>query len=675
MNDITNVNNAKTDISLKEVISNKKFIIPLYQRNYKWNKNTAVKLAKDLTYEYKNNKNKKTIGLITLYNKNEGSDYYIIDGQQRFITLSIIFSLLGEKNIIDLSFERDENPNTGARISAIKNCDNTGNSGTTDIDRICRNADEIREKVLKNFDEKEDFAKYILENCYMLQSVMTEEPVQEFMNLNAYKTKFSMSDYVRANLIILNTFSKDALEGRIREVSKSLTEHTYKSAVSNLCNEILDILYYEEKGKAGKFDSVYNLLISGDHVIDADKTKESRLNILYYKSGIEDYRCEYDAGDSDKQIDTLLKLAFILRMLKQLKSDMDDGDYSSAKAIDNYQKIKNKAFFSIVDELNIKDLDISLSTLLERCSNVSELVINSIGSDKNDLILANRLFEAYMSSEIMQETDNSAERNENESDLKYMTDDDIISIISESGKYMLNRYISERNIVNNATIKVPPILDLTDKENDNNTGVSDNIGDTITVGELFDNYDIKIPVVQRDYCMGAQFNYESASEDFLSYIIDGFKQNKSLTASTILISVNDENKTIYIFDGQQRTYTLFNIIKHLQNKKYPDDKYIFIGRGERKNGSKYSEYSVNNLNEQLKKRLENIDNNGFYEYIRTKVSFIVKQIGNPSSAEQFFMDINGGVALKPINPVYPQDYRKYMMTKDAPLCLNWKTNG
>ena len=96
--------------SLDEIIKNKSFCIPLYQRNYKWNADIAQKLAEDLLNAYKN-RSVKSIGLITLYKNKEGG-YDVIDGQQRLITLAILFSLLSETepilNPIELCFERDD---------------------------------------------------------------------------------------------------------------------------------------------------------------------------------------------------------------------------------------------------------------------------------------------------------------------------------------------------------------------------------------------------------------------------------------------------------------------------------------------------------------------------------------------------------------------------------------
>lgn len=54
-------------------------------------------------------------------------------------------------------------------------------------------------------------AEFVLDHVIMLCSIVNEQPVEEFMNLNAYKTAFSISDHIRANLISLNSFYKEEI--------------------------------------------------------------------------------------------------------------------------------------------------------------------------------------------------------------------------------------------------------------------------------------------------------------------------------------------------------------------------------------------------------------------------------------------------------------------------------
>ena len=71
------------------------FLIPTYQRGYKWkseDENSQVKvLMKDLFSAYKNSSERYYLQFITL--KNTNNVFEVIDGQQRLTTLTILFSL------------------------------------------------------------------------------------------------------------------------------------------------------------------------------------------------------------------------------------------------------------------------------------------------------------------------------------------------------------------------------------------------------------------------------------------------------------------------------------------------------------------------------------------------------------------------------------------------------
>lgn len=647
-------------LSLGEIIKDKAFRVPLYQRNYKWSCETAQKLAQDLVEAYRGEQ-RKSIGLITLYEDNGTFD--VIDGQQRLITLSILFGLLERPNVINLCFGRDYDDNKKVREAALKGIEGFTDN-TTDTDRIFRNREAI-EKVLTDHQaakgelDKNAFAEYILENCIMLCSVMENAPVDEFMNLNAYKTAFSACDYVRSNLIMLNTFYKKDLEKNIAEISGCLSRYTYKTAVAELYNQILDILYTDMTDGDGKedFSSPYRVLVNFkrcSNVRDADITNESRINIIFSpEKEVTGYR--YDPGnkDFDGWKKELIRMSWISRLLERLSQDMEKGDFSAVKAIDNYEKLKGKSFLSLLSGSE-EDEKLSLSQLLEKYSNVNSVLVRQISG--NDLKLANRYFEAYASAYEKKETNNEAET---DSDCKtpHMSDFEIAASISGAGRYILDRFLTEQRYETDSRSKVPPMLELEDRENSDLGGVlavGDN--DSITPGELFKNV-IKIPVIQRDYCMGAQLGTENESS-FLTYLIKHFEKNpeKKLNVSTILVSKEKNNNAVYIFDGQQRTFTLYQILKYCGYFDEKHNGFEFIGRNQqrRRYGSRYSEKAAAILHKQLEdnstlKSYDNRKTKAFADFLLNNVTFTVKQVidGEVSSAEQFFMDINGGVPLEP----------------------------
>lgn len=70
----------------------KKFIIPVYQRQYSWKKENCIQLMKDLKDVHKNRNETHFFGAIVFASKNDGrcEELTIIDGQQRITTVSLL---------------------------------------------------------------------------------------------------------------------------------------------------------------------------------------------------------------------------------------------------------------------------------------------------------------------------------------------------------------------------------------------------------------------------------------------------------------------------------------------------------------------------------------------------------------------------------------------------------
>lgn len=285
----------------------------------------------------------------------------------------------------------------------------------------------------------------------------------------------------------------------------------------------------------------------------------------------------------------------------------------------------------------------TLAKELQKYSNIDSVLIRCLKLDSKKL--ANRYLEAFVYSSYNEGTNKKADNEiRNNFRLPQMSMKEVVSEISGCGRYIINRYEREHRDDLNLNITIPPIIDLEDRENSKFGETLNYLNDTddITVGKLFE-YNIMIPVIQRDYCMGARITGEN---DFLAFLLNGFNKSDKIKASTVLLSValEENEKTIYIFDGQQRTFTLYNILKYCGESDLKQ--YKFVGRdinNENEYGSPYSKESV----EQLYKVLKNnkIDKKGFAEYIKNNVSLKVKTVDSISGAEQFFMDINGGVKL------------------------------
>lgn len=86
--------------------SKKRFIIPVYQRNYDWKIENCKQLYDDLIQVIKNNSKTHFFGsIVSVYEPSgRNTEFLIIDGQQRLTTMSLLFlamyNLLEEKKII-----------------------------------------------------------------------------------------------------------------------------------------------------------------------------------------------------------------------------------------------------------------------------------------------------------------------------------------------------------------------------------------------------------------------------------------------------------------------------------------------------------------------------------------------------------------------------------------------
>ncbi|QQX80005.1 DUF262 domain-containing protein [Shewanella sp. KX20019] len=97
MSNVTSLNNDCDEIkelSIKQLLSDSAtYIVPMYQRNYAWGEGEINQLIQDVVdYQQKGNA-RYYIGTLVVFERTDGS-FEIIDGQQRFTTLSLIATYL-----------------------------------------------------------------------------------------------------------------------------------------------------------------------------------------------------------------------------------------------------------------------------------------------------------------------------------------------------------------------------------------------------------------------------------------------------------------------------------------------------------------------------------------------------------------------------------------------------
>ncbi|MGF6356705.1 uncharacterized protein with ParB-like and HNH nuclease domain [Paenibacillus sp. 4624] len=332
-------------VSLHDLIYNcfneeNNIYIPIIQRNYKWSRKTAEKLASDLFKSYIDGKSKFTMGMITLYEEKEKyNTFQLIDGQQRIITLTLILKYLApEKKYFNFSFERDEGIDESDitrswYLSNIGTSDRDENRVYTDLRRFEENFEAIKCKLTKKDEKGEDleqyrftpehkerFINYILNQTYILIHFSEAEPIEEFLNINKNKTVFGINDHIKANLMI------DATE-EIVNYSRQAILHLFKNLSNNLFAQ----------------ENIWNLVKQGyDIKEDVDGNGfENRLKVLFCDRYEETSKLGYES------IPEYNRLKYYKEIINNICKDLKSDNWNSYNGFNCIHSINGQRFFDL----------------------------------------------------------------------------------------------------------------------------------------------------------------------------------------------------------------------------------------------------------------------------------------------------------------------------------------
>lgn len=325
--------------------------IPLIQRNYKWDTATSAKLAVDLWCAFKKNQTTYTVGMITFYKEpkvnNDETKMQLIDGQQRIITLFMLLKHLGhEEDDFSFRFERDEGikePDLKRKIyltNIASSNSSEENDMYTDLTRFKNNYEAIKtaletaEPAYKTSDA-ESFADYIMKSLCFLMHISETEPFDEFINLNKNKTRFVISDRIKANLII------------------DSKEKNNKDNVLDLFQNLSEILFSKK--------DVWELVQQGYCETKIPESNEKREKNKHYpdENRLKLLCCERYGSDEFDVSSTLgyepeKELAFLTQysdILSSLCIDISNQNWNSYNAFNCLHQLKNELrFFDMLKE-------------------------------------------------------------------------------------------------------------------------------------------------------------------------------------------------------------------------------------------------------------------------------------------------------------------------------------
>jgi uncharacterized protein with ParB-like and HNH nuclease domain len=259
------------NLNLKAIkdLSNHEFIIPEYQRGYRWEKQQIEELLNDIS-EF-DPKQKEEEGYYCLQpvivKKEDESTYSLIDGQQRLITIYLILKKLTEeepyqikyktKNIEEILKDNSEDDINSFYIQeAVKTIKNW-------FDWFEKAKEENKEEIEEKIKEKIKIIWYELKS--------KEEPIDIFIRINSGKIPLTNAELIKA-LMILN-YSKES----DKKIELGLKWDNIEYSLQND-----DFWYFMNKeDKATRIDFIFELLVEKYKKEHKDELKEYKDDKYY----------------------------------------------------------------------------------------------------------------------------------------------------------------------------------------------------------------------------------------------------------------------------------------------------------------------------------------------------------------------------------------------------------
>ena len=183
------INHDITQLTVKEFLSNGRYVIPIYQRNYDWGEKETLQLIEDVADYAKEDSNRNYyIGsAIVFVRSNNGQEYFeTIDGQQRLTTLTILTTLLKRMNLADwykqANLSYDHRKEADDAITLLRDNRFSDHPVAQNINDVYRIMDKNLVQILDNKGlSPEEFAKYLFDKVVIIRI-----PVPQDTELNHY---------------------------------------------------------------------------------------------------------------------------------------------------------------------------------------------------------------------------------------------------------------------------------------------------------------------------------------------------------------------------------------------------------------------------------------------------------------------------------------------------------
>ena len=249
-------------LTVESVLQSDRYIIPLYQRNFAWEKEEVEQLLRDV---YENNNPSYYIGTLVVAGGsiNDKPFYEVIDGQQRLTALNIIYSILSIKGDVrktiplNLDFECREKSTSALKLLRERGKLDSSDNGSLDNFRAAERAvGKFCSDVLGN--DPKRIARFLAEKLLRVNIFRVRLHPQTDKN-HYFEVMNNRGEQLEAHEIVKSKLMDSLADRQEREVFATVWEacsdmngHLQKnSTVRNLwgdqyCMDPLDISTFDE---------------------------------------------------------------------------------------------------------------------------------------------------------------------------------------------------------------------------------------------------------------------------------------------------------------------------------------------------------------------------------------------------------------------------------------------
>jgi len=284
------------ELNLHEVSINKLFIngekctyqVPIYQRNYAWEKDEIEALVNDIYDAFKKDcKSPYYIGTLVSFLR-EDNVYEVIDGQQRLTTIRILLQEFG------LGEHIKNNLTYRSRTKSTKTLENLNDlSKVEEKDKGIENGLEYAQEVLKDKKNDKEFVDFFLNNVHIIHYIVPRDIDLNhyFEVMNSRGEQLEKHEIIKARLMQklteeknrrvfnkiwesccqMSVYIQDSLDFGEKETKEKIFGSNFNDFTKKSFDELVDYLHSEENSVDSKI-SINEILAA--NTVDLPKEKE-----------------------------------------------------------------------------------------------------------------------------------------------------------------------------------------------------------------------------------------------------------------------------------------------------------------------------------------------------------------------------------------------------------------